>query len=119
MATISPIFDAGATIFLELAFTDRNGAAVTPTALTMQVIDKTNGQVVYPTTSVTPPVSPQSTLEVTIPASVNQMTRATAKQCNVVIISATYPDGSITPSHFPYELCNPSLLLVKASPRTQ
>lgn len=119
MSTAISTFDAGTTVFLELAFTDRNGVAATPTALTMQIIDTTNGKVVYAVTSQTPPVSPQTTLEIAIAASVNVMTVQSAYQSNTVIVSATYSDASITVAHFPYTLCNPAQVLVKGSPKPQ
>lgn len=106
--TISPQFDAGASIFFEASFTDRNNNAVTPTAVWIQVNDVTNAQVLYPKTSLAPPGG--STLEITIPAAGLAMTKPTQLQNNKLIVSATLPDGTSAVNDFSYQLNNATLL---------
>lgn len=114
MGTISPTFDVGTTVFLELAFTDRYGVMAIPTAVTMQINDVTNGGIIYPATGQAAPAG--STLEIAIPATLNVMTRPVQTQTNTVVITATYPDGSITVDDFTYLLNNPSLLKTSYRP---
>jgi len=103
-----PIFDAGSTIFLELVYTTRTGAAVTPSSGTMEIIDVTNAKVLYPTAAMTPPSS--STQEVQLPTIAGTMTGPTTTQTNKVVITMTLPDGSFTVGDFSYQLNNAALL---------
>ena len=108
VSSLVPQFNTGASIFLELAFSDRNGAAVTPTAVSMQVNDASNGVVVQVNTSLTPPVG--STMEVPMPVAATKTTKPTPTQINTVIITATYPDGSFAVGTYSYQLNNAPLL---------
>jgi hypothetical protein len=102
------IFDVGSTIFLELAYTTRTGAPVTPTAASMQINDVTNSKVLYPNTALPNPSG--STQEVQLPTAGSTMTNPTQTQINRVIVTATLPDGSIAVGDFSYQLNNPTLL---------
>lgn len=106
--TISPVYDAGTSIYFEAAFTDRNGAAVTPTAAWIQLNDVTNAQVLYPKTSIVAPTG--STQEIPIPSVGSTMTKPTQTQNNRLIVTVTLPDGSSQVNDFPYQLNNPTLL---------
>jgi len=101
-------FDAGTSIFFEAAYTDRNNAAVTPTAVSIQVNDVTNAQVLYPKTAIAPPSG--STQEIPIPAAGTAMTRPTATQTNKLIVTATLPDSTVQVGDFSYQLNNPTYL---------
>lgn len=103
-------FEAGTTVFCELSFSDRYGVAVTPNTVTMQILDTTNGTQISPETSVSPPGSPQSTLEIPISALLNSMTRPCTTQTMTVVIRATYPDGSKVVQKSNYTLDNPTFL---------
>lgn len=106
--TISPVFDAGTSIFFEAAFTDRTGVGVTPTAVWIQVNDLTNAQVLYPKTSITPPSG--STMEIPVPSAGSVMTKPKQSQTNSLIVTATLPDGTSQVNDFSYQLNNPTLL---------
>lgn len=107
MSALISQFDAGSTVYLELAFADRLGVPNTPSAVSMQINDITNGASVYANTPLIPPTSPQTTAEYPIASTLNVMTRPTASQTNKVIITATLSDGSIVVADYSYVLNNP------------
>jgi hypothetical protein len=102
------IFDVGSSIFFEAAYTDRNGNAATPTAVSIELIDVTNAQVLYPNTAIGTPTGP--TQEIAVPGVGSVMTKPTQTQTNRLVVTATLPDGTTQVGDFSYQLNNPTLL---------
>lgn len=79
----------GNTAYLTVAFTDGDGVAALPTAVTWQCHDIKTGEELQAETAVTPATS----VEITIPPSVNTLANADEqRETHRVTIKATYGD---------------------------
>lgn len=98
----TPVY-AGSDCWIEGQVIDRNGNAVTPSAITYRIDDITNGVVIVNTTSLATPSS--SSFEIDITGAVNQMSNNfKSSQTNQVTVTVTYSDGSIQVQLCAYEL---------------
>ncbi len=99
------LVNANTDVWLALTFVDRNGLAITPTSVKYQIDNLTDTVNVLAATTFGGTLS--NTIEINIPASVNQMSYPDrGSQVNQISVVAAYADGSKETQVFIYTLCS-------------